>query len=200
MHLSSGIVSVEKDTCGAGLFHASMGQSIVLKQPVHTMKTKFIGAAILLTATFSSSAQSERYVSVTAAPNMTNQVTINDTETAQLLYFLPASGSTPNMYYQKDGLIFNALAIPYFTSGGPTVKGPAIFTLVSQGAPSVMTLKIMPESFDPNKTLILPPGTNQVNVAMETSTNLVNWVTATNGIYGSPETARFFRIRMEKLN
>ncbi len=64
----------------------------------------------------------------------------------------------------------------------------------------MMTVKITPESYDPNKTLILPPGTNQVYVGMESSTNLVNWANATNGIYGSPDVARFFRLKMTVLN
>ena len=62
---------------------------------------------------------------------------------------------------------------------------------------TVMTVKIIPVNYDVNKTLILPPGTNQVAIALETSTNLVNWSTATNGIYGSPDEARFFRIHMQ---
>ncbi len=42
---------------------------------------------------------------------------------------------------------------------------------------------------------MLAPGTNQVFVTLESSTNLLNWSDATNGVYGSPDTARFFRLR-----
>jgi hypothetical protein len=62
------------------------------------------------------------------------------------------------------------------------------------------TVKITPESFPPNQTLILPPGTNQVQITLQSSTDLKNWITATNGIYGSPTTAQFFRIQMTVLS
>ena len=64
----------------------------------------------------------------------------------------------------------------------------------------MLTVKIIPETYDVNKTVILPPTTNQVQVTMESSTNLVTWVTATNGIYGSPDSARFFRIKLTSQN
>ena len=35
---------------------------------------------------------------------------------------------------------------------------------------------------------------------MECSTNLVHWVPATNGIYGSPTEAKFFRLKADKVN
>jgi len=37
-----------------------------------------------------------------------------------------------------------------------------------------LTVKITPVSFPPNQTLIVPPGTNQMKVSLEASTNLVN--------------------------
>jgi hypothetical protein len=61
------------------------------------------------------------------------------------------------------------------------------------------TVKITPDSVDVNKTFILSPGTNQVYVTLESGTNLVNWAAATNGVYGSPDTVRFFRIRTNAL-
>ena len=43
--------------------------------------------------------------------------------------------------------------------------------------------------------------TNQFNIALECSTNLVNWSSATNGAYGGSLTeAKFFRIKVEKIN
>ena len=62
-----------------------------------------------------------------------------------------------------------------------------------------LTVKIIPQSYDPNKTLIIPPGTNQVQITLQVSPDLVNWTTATNGVYGSPNTAQFFRINEQVL-
>ncbi len=86
------------------------------------------------------------------------------------------------------------------SSVGSTIAGPAQFQLtapLTTGA--FMTVKITPATYDANKTFILPPGTNQVYIGLESSTNLVNWADATNGVYGSPNVARFFRIRMGTL-
>lgn len=44
----------------------------------------------------------------------------------------------------------------------------------------------------------MPHGTNSVAVALEVSTNLTLWATATNGVYVSGETPRFFRIKAVK--
>jgi hypothetical protein len=70
----------------------------------------------------------------------------------------------------------------------------AVWTIGAKPIPATP----QPLSFD--KLLILTPTTNHTRVMMETSTNLANWFTATNGIYGSPDTVRFFRINMAKLN
>ena len=42
--------------------------------------------------------------------------------------------------------------------------------------------------------MILGEGTNSALIALECSTNLVNWVPCTNGFYGGNNTAMFFRI------
>lgn len=78
------------------------------------------------------------------------------------------------------------------------VAGPATLTVMNafEYEPAMATFEIQPTSFPPDKTIILPPGTNQVYVGLESSTNLVIWSAATNGVYGSPNEARFFRIKM----
>lgn len=37
------------------------------------------------------------------------------------------------------------------------------------------------------------------SISLETSTNLVSWWATTNGVYGSPTVAQFFRMRMTNL-
>jgi len=62
-----------------------------------------------------------------------------------------------------------------------------------------LTFELTPLSFPPDKTLIVLPGTNGANVTLECSTNLVDWSTATNGVYNNLPSAKFFGIKAERL-
>lgn len=86
------------------------------------------------------------------------------------------------------------------------VAGPAMFRYTAvtnssgQGAgPCFITFRITPEAFPPDRTVIALPGTNQTFVTLECSTNLVNWASATNGVYGPMPEAKFFRIKLQRL-
>lgn len=174
------------------------------------MKIQYYTTLLILLGTLLASAQTERYATITATavqvpPNdykATNQISIVEGETAQVVSFLTSGGSGAISYCQKDGAIFNSISSSGVGANGATITGPATFTVVAQGQDNrgLLTLKIMPNTFAPDKTLIIPPGTNQFSISLESSTNLVNWSTATNGIYGSPDEARFFRIHMQKVN
>jgi hypothetical protein len=155
-----------------------------------------------------------RFVTLIADNNQTNQLVLQDFETAKLksafdesarfslrinksgkeirvysthLQGAPPYGGYPNFYVPQHEVV---------------VTGPATLSLLTEynGGACFATFEVLPQAFPPNQTVMLAPGTNQVAVTMETSTNLVQWSSATNGIYGSPETVRFFRIRMDKLN
>jgi hypothetical protein len=152
--------------------------------------------------TLPSFSEDARYETVTISLNQqgvvaTNQIEIADYETGQVAGF----GETPGLRgYIKYSFRKNGLTFP---TGGP-VRGPAVFylTATSPGdqVGGYITVKITPVSFPPDKTLIVPPGTNQVQISLESSTNLVSWASATNGIYGSPDSAHFFRLKMTPLN
>lgn len=167
------------------------------------MKTGALSILLLLAGGWLALAQTERYVTATAIPtspsgSATNKVIIAEAEAAEIM-----SVTTLNafLYFQRDGTNFVGFKAADATGKGTIMKGPATVVLVGQlGTPAYLTLKIMPESFPPDKTVILPPGTNQVQVTLESSTNLVNWAAATNGVYGSPNEARFFRIHLQKLD
>ena len=61
------------------------------------------------------------------------------------------------------------------------------------------TFRLSPNFADPQKTAIVLPGPdNTAVVTMQSSTNLVDWFPATNGIYGG-NVARFFRIDLKKV-
>jgi len=128
-------------------------------------------------------------------------IAIAEFETGQIVY-LDTQKDGISYYVLKDGQqLWNIKGSP---TEGTIIKGPATFRTIAtpntNNPPpynySAMTVKIMPETFSVNKTAILPPGTNQVLVTLESSTNLTTWSATTNGIYGSPDTARFFRVHM----
>jgi len=162
----------------------------------------------MLIGFLTSAADNCRYVSMTSTGSPPTVLQIQQGETAELLSGSNASGGNnfPLYTVQKDGITCQAFPRLNVNSGnsaaqGTTVTGPATITVLatSFSGSALLTVKITPDSYDVNKTLILPPGTNQVYISLESSTNLVNWADSTNGIYGSPDTARFFRIRMNTL-
>lgn len=170
------------------------------------MKLAALFSTLLLGVTLARS-ENCRYATV-AATNGPATITILAGETAEILSSYYESTDTTGVtlcrpMITKDGLAIRGLPVGYALSGGilqrgTTVAGPATITQDWSGA--ILTVKITADTYDVNKTLILPPGTNQVYITLESSTNLVNWADATNGLYGSPDVARFFRIRMDKRN
>jgi hypothetical protein len=169
------------------------------------MKTHMFPILILVAGCCVVSAQTERYVTVTAkpvepSPRATNTCVITEGEAAEIVSMMPNSSY---LTIEKDGISFDSYRQATENPGGrgTVIKGPATFRLLAQSSTaSYLTLKVMPESFPPDRTLILPPGTDQVQITLESSTNLVQWSSATNGVYGSPDEARFFRIHLQKLN
>jgi hypothetical protein len=177
------------------------------------MKAKYITTLTILVLSTLLYAEDARYETVTASlppgvgslNSTTNSITIADYETGELIDGSGDGYTQVNLY--KDGCQFSTVAARNNNPGvGSKVRGPATFQLtISAGNNSsdisrYMTVKITPVSFPPDKTLIVPPGTNQVQISLETSTNLVNWSSATNGVYGSPNAAQFFRLKMTPLN
>ena len=156
-----------------------------------------------------------RYVTLSVSgTNQTDQLTLEDFEVARLASASDSSSrfeltaSTPRFttifsYTDLQGCSFCNY---YSPPKSIVVKGPATFTLTSGIASrsthdgAFVTFEILPETSPVDKTLIVPPGTNRVEITLESSTNLVSWAVATNGVYGSPIEARFFRIHLRKLD
>jgi hypothetical protein len=173
------------------------------------MKILLSVTAALSLSLLSSWADNSRYVTVTSTDtNSPGTIQVLDGESAEIITTsVPwGVGNNPFCNILKNGITF--VGIPRSSGGnaatqGTVVAGPATISIVpyagpQQGTPGpvMLTVKITPQAYDVNKTLIIPPGTNQVYVALQTSTNLLFWYDATNGVYGSPDVARFFRIRM----
>lgn len=83
------------------------------------------------------------------------------------------------------------------------IVGPAQFDLVEETGDTTdsvwLTLDIQPAQYPPDKAAVIGPHSGPMHVTMETSTDLINWGTATNDItYPDSEEARFFRIKLEK--
>jgi hypothetical protein len=159
------------------------------------MKTRTLLGTALLIGIFTNAADNFRCVTLVATSGSPATLQIQQGETAELVASVPTTqnGGVQTTFQNKSG------------GGGQwgfgiPVTGPATITASSVGGkPVFITVKITPDSFDANKTVMLPPGTNQVYIALESSTNLVNWSAATNGFYGSPDTVLFFRIRTNAL-
>lgn len=169
------------------------------------MKVLILTSVLALSLVFLAVGQDARYVTVTEPIESgnpvnwpTNSIQIMDYETGE---YISAVGNSTYISVIKNGLLFSGVSASAASGGvGTTVRGPALFVLsANSGGPSAMTVKITPVSFPPNQTLIVPPGTNQVLISLESSTNLVNWQAATNGVYGSPTSANFFRIHLTNL-
>jgi hypothetical protein len=151
----------------------------------------------------------------------TNSIEIAEGEAGELICLESGTDGwnlDPRVLYvtvTKNGLIVAARPASYLTSNssgatprGTTVAGPATFSLTASyntGAPpspqytksGLMTVKISPMIFGPDKTVVVAPGMGNVQVGMESSTDLVQWAWATNGVYS--DNLRFFRIKLTKL-
>lgn len=78
------------------------------------------------------------------------------------------------------------------------VVGPA--NIVMEAVSGYALFKITPSYYPFEKASLVMPGPGGAVVTMECSTDLVNWVTATNGTYTNMPAAKFFRINLNKIN
>jgi hypothetical protein len=91
----------------------------------------------------------------------------------------------------------------------PVIAGPATITVsVVPTGPfggfqnGIFTIKTSLQigTLTPLSTVVIPSDANgQVNVILESSTNMVSWTGALPGTYGRSAQARFFRVRAEYL-
>jgi hypothetical protein len=89
----------------------------------------------------------------------------------------------------------------------PIVVGPATITLINttssscaQDATAICTIQTSPaistSNFTPSSTVVIPNDNGgSVTIVLESSTDLVNWVAALPGTYGTSSSNRFFRVR-----
>jgi hypothetical protein len=123
--------------------------------------------------------------------NLLAELTIQSNEVATVLVSIIPEA----LRVIKDGVSFGYAS----GIGSYTVAGPAVFQLTAPSSRyGFCTIEITPESFPPDKTLIIPQGTG-ANITFECSTNLLDWNPVWQGNYTNAPSNKFFRIRADRL-
>lgn len=137
---------------------------------------------------------------------LTNEVTIGTNEVAEVKASFDgkATNLNPGGAYLLVTKGTHQFQISLYGNGDVVIAGPAKIALRTSGEPrgefqsAFVTLEIPPESFPPDKTLIVPAGTG-ANIILESSTDLINWITAPPGAYTNRTSNLFFRIRAQRI-
>jgi len=139
---------------------------------------------------------------------LTNEIAIATNEVAQVVAVAGSSTHGLNNYslecfWIKDGVKFNISLAPGSPLGSypVVIAGPALvrMTLPSDSFGSgFCTIKIEPESFPPEKTVIIPAGSGAL-ISLESSNNLIQWMDASPGAYTNVTDNIFFRIRADRI-
>jgi len=171
--------------------------------------TLVTSATATTTAVQNSTVSASNSTQVVIATNVTAQILhINDTGTG--------SGSTVgHLMIQVNGLNFRYTETDLKDPNNrPTIVGPATITLtayvsiISQGNVvtgqnnmlcTISTNQVSQSDtgqFTPNTGVVIPADSSgPVNIILESSVDLINWIPANPGTYGTTTTNRFFRVR-----
>ena len=163
------------------------------------MKTLFLLLSCLVCSMASTRAHSITLTLFAPGPGNvgeTNSIHLREYEVAELVSFNFAStglaftreGRWFDLDYNKPVVVAGPADVHFFRGTGAN----------HSGRNSYATFKVTPESFPPDKTIIIPEGTTGARIALECSTNLVNWTVATNGFYTGTNGTKFFRVVGER--
>lgn len=171
----------------------------------------------LFILTFALHADTTTFVLTNAGPPATASITLASNQTVRVVYW--AINSTGNSagatlkwqlqsgetftlstnFYSQNG--FEGPLLP-FVGQLPIIAGPATVTLINNygGCSQTCTMDITTQSPTPSaipsNTVVIPSDTNgPVTILLESSSDLVNWVQANPGTYGTTYSNRFFRVR-----
>jgi hypothetical protein len=165
-----------------------------------TMNTTFI---ILLMSAVSAMAQVVTLVSPYNGTNNYADLVIEPYQTAELLSIFALESAS--LLVVKDGTTgYNSFGnqASGFRFHPVVVAGPAVLQLTrgtQPGSSNMATFRLTPEPYPVGSALLVPPGPGGASVALECSTNLVDWSPAPNGVYTNQPVAKFFRIRLDKI-
>jgi len=164
------------------------------------MKNSILGLGVLvLLLTWTNAEARIITITFTNAPgNSTNSVL--EVQSGEILHGLSISTSEATfVYFIKNGVEFQY-------SGSTVVAGPATLSIHTvedwrnKPQTAFLTVEITPESFPPDKTIIIPQGTPGASIIMEQSVDLVNWTNSVPGLYTNTAINNlFFRLRAERL-
>ena len=138
-----------------------------------------------------------------ASPPGTNEVVIESYEVAEVVSFPTAMNLNSTLEVLKDGrkATLRTLSVGGVFFEPVIIAGPATIrlTVANNVTAGLCTVKITPEAYPPDKSILIAPGAGGAAITLECSTNLVNWTATTNGIYTNLPAAKFFRIKEERI-
>jgi len=127
-------------------------------------------------------------------------VAVNEGYVCEILN-MAGTVSINNTNYTSSAYLSYAGTTPYSGYGVFPVAGPCIIQAgTSSSLKGVMTYRIRPNvssstSIPANAVVIPTDATGDIDIILESSTDLVNWTQANPGTYGASATKRFFRVR-----
>lgn len=171
------------------------------------MKTQTILIPFVLTIMLVAAGSNARVITLTekatgATPGIA-EVYVESYEVAEVVSFPVAMNINSSVEVLKDGRksILQQLVVGGQQFEPLIVAGPATIRLVvgSNSSAGLCTIKITPEAYPPDKSILVAPGSGGAAITLECSTNLVNWTATTNGVYTNLPAAKFFRIKAEQI-
>jgi len=173
------------------------------------MKFKLLFSLAILSG-FLGQAQSSTYTNL-CVPGMRQTASLT-VRTGQVARIVSAQfrGSYGRVDISINGVnfSFNDADFAGTTASGtkwpPTVAGPATITVTSVndgawGCFCCIELISPAAQLMPSTAVVIPSDSGApVNIVLESSTDLINWIAALPGTYGTSTTNRFFRVRAER--
>ena len=164
-----------------------------------------------------SASVSAQYITFVAGPGKPYSETINvaSNELATVVhlsntgnsYLEVVCGGVTNKAYGVGSIIggiSGTFSTTYRHANMPIIAGPATLRLGTtevQSGTIFCTVQITKPSstFTPVNTVVIPNDSNgPVTIVLESSADMVSWVDALPGTYGTTSTNRFFRVRAER--
>jgi hypothetical protein len=160
------------------------------------MKSNLIFLLVMFCATANA-----RIITLVSGTNAS--LTIATNETFSILSAYGDKSSISEFVIAKGGygFSFSANGFSETLQGRPGLSrvimaGPAVVRIATEG--TFVTVEVLPDSFPPDKTLVLPQGT-KARIVMESSTNLVHWAEVSPGAFTNNPVNLFFRLRADPI-
>lgn len=142
-----------------------------------------------------------------AGSSNNTQLVVATNTVIQILHIRP-SRSSGIVTIQKNNIsfLYSKTIIQGDPQNKPILTGPATITVTAYDSnypdDVLCTLSLTPQNqtetnqFTPNTGVVIPADSNgPVNIILESSVDLINWIPANPGTYGTTTTNRFFRVR-----